>query len=52
MFEKLPEAEKKQWVEQAKEEHKAALAQWKKDNEGSYSNMPADRQRYGLSSNF
>lgn len=52
MFEKLPEAEKAQWVEQAKEEHEAALAQWKKDNDGSYSHAPADRQRYGFSSNF
>jgi len=52
MFENLPEAEKAQWVEQAKEEHEAALAQWKKDNEGSYSHTPADRQRCGLSSGF
>ena len=52
MFEKLPQVEKAQWVEQAKEEHGAALAQWKKDNEGSYPDTPADRQRCGLSSSF
>lgn len=52
MFEKLPEVEKTQWVEQAKEEHEAALAQWKKGSEGSYSDTPADRQRCSLSSSF
>ena len=52
MFKKLPEVEKAQWVEQAKEEHKAALAQWKKGSEGSYSDMPADHQRCSLSSSF
>jgi hypothetical protein len=52
MFDKLPEAEKAQWFEQAKEEHEAALARWKEDNEGNFSEAPADRQRYAFSSSF
>ena len=45
LFEKLPEIEQKQWVEQANEEHEAAVAKWKEETEGNPSIAPADRQR-------
>ena len=45
MFEQLPEEEKAQWVEQAKEEYEAAMARWKEDTEGNPSTMPEDHQR-------
>ena len=45
MFDKLPAEEKAQWVEQAKEEHEAALAKWKEETEGACSTAPEDRQR-------
>lgn len=48
MFAKLPEDEQAQWAEQAKEEHEAALARWKEDNQGSCSTSPEDRQRCEL----
>ena len=52
LFERLPEAEKAEWAEQAKEEHEAALARWKEDNEGDCSTSPEDRQRCGCFSGF
>jgi hypothetical protein len=45
MFEQLPEEEKAQWVEQAKDEHEVAMARWKEDAEGNPSTAPADRQK-------
>ena len=52
MFEKLPAEEQAEWVEQAKEEHAAALTRWKDENEGNCSTTPKDRQRCVWSSNF
>ena len=45
LFEKLPEVEQQEWVEQANEEHETALAKWKQETEGKPSTTPADRQR-------
>ena len=45
MYNLLSPEEKAQWVEQAKEEHEAAMAKWKNDVEGSPSTTPEDRQR-------
>ena len=45
MFNLLSPEEKAQWVEQAKEEHEAAMAKWKNDMEGDTSTAPEDRQR-------
>lgn len=45
MFERLPAEERAGWAEQAKEEHEAALATWKEENEGKCSTTPEDRQR-------
>jgi hypothetical protein len=45
MYDFLSPEEKAQWVEQAKEEHEAALEKWKNDFEGSPSTAPEDRQR-------
>jgi hypothetical protein len=45
MYNLLSPEEKLQWVEQAKEEHEAAMAKWKDDTEGSPSTTPEDRQR-------
>ena len=45
LFEKLPKIEQAQWVEQANEEHEAAVAKWKEQTEGRPSIAPADRQR-------
>ena len=45
MFERLPAEERAGWVEQAKEEHDAAMARWKEENEGKCSTTPEDRQR-------
>ena len=47
MFEKLPEEEKIQWAEQAKEEHDTAMLRWKEDTEGNPSTKPEDCQRCG-----
>jgi len=45
LFERLSKEEQQQWVEQANEEHNAAVAKWKEETEGRPSTMPADRQR-------
>jgi len=45
MFERLPEEEKIQWAEQAKEEHATAMSRWKEDTEGNPSTEPEDRQK-------
>ena len=45
LFEKLPEQEKAQWVEQAKEEYDAAVSRWRDDTEGNPSTEPEDHQR-------
>ena len=45
MFEQLPEDEKLQWIEQAKEEYEIAMARWKEDTEGKPSTRPEDRQK-------
>jgi len=45
LFEKLPQAEKEQWVDQANEEHELAVTKWKEETEGKPSTTPADRQR-------
>ena len=45
LFEKLPEEEKAQWVEQAKEEYNAAVLRWKDDTEGNPLTEPEDRQK-------
>jgi hypothetical protein len=45
MFEQLPEDEKAQWMEQAKEEYEAAMAGWKEDTEGNPSTLPEDCQK-------
>ena len=47
-FEKLPEVEQKEWVEQANEEHEAAIAKWKEETEGNPSIAPVDCQRWLL----
>jgi len=39
MYEKIPEEEKVQWIEQAKEEYEAAMVRWKNDMEGDPSTM-------------
>ena len=46
MFERLPEEEKGQWIEQAKEEYDNAMLRWKEDTEGNPSTEPEDRQRW------
>jgi hypothetical protein len=46
MYDLLPQEEKSQWIEQAKEEHEEAMAKWKEDSEGSPSTTPEDRQRW------
>ena len=46
MYDLLPQEEKSQWIEQAKEEHEAAMAKWKEDTEGRPSTTPEDRQRW------
>ena len=45
MFERLPEEEKAQWVEQAKEEYDTAVLRWKEDTEGNPSTKPEDHQK-------
>jgi hypothetical protein len=45
LFERLSKEEQQQWVEQANEEHDAAVAKWKEETEGRPSTTPADRQR-------
>jgi hypothetical protein len=45
MYDLLSPEEKAQWVEQAKEEHQAAMAKWKDDMEGRPSTAPEDHQR-------
>ena len=45
IFAALPEEEQKQWSEQAKEEHQAALEAWKEATTGEPSKEPADRQQ-------
>jgi hypothetical protein len=45
MFERLPEEEKAQWVEQVKEEYDAAVLRWKDDTEGNPSTKPEDHQK-------
>jgi len=45
LFERLSKEEQQQWVEQANEEHNAAVAKWKEETEGRPSTMPVDRQR-------
>jgi len=46
MYDLLSQEEKAQWIEQAKEEHEAAIAKWKEDTEGDPSTAPEDRQRW------
>ena len=48
LFEKLPEVEQKEWVEQANKEHEAAMAKWKEETEGNPSIVPVDHQRWLL----
>ncbi|KAF8199484.1 hypothetical protein BJ912DRAFT_844898 [Pholiota molesta] len=50
LYAALDDEEKEEWKKQAKEEHKASVAAWKRDTEGSFPTDPADRQRciYGL----
>lgn len=45
IFQRLPDEDKAQWVEQAKEEYDAAVLRWKEDTEGSPSTTPEDRQK-------
>jgi hypothetical protein len=45
MFTRLPEEKRAQWVEQAKEEHDAAVLKWKEETEGNPSIKPEDRQK-------
>jgi len=45
MYEKIPEEEKVQWIEQAKEEYEVAMVRWKNDTEGDPSTMPEDHQK-------
>jgi len=45
MFEGLPEEERTQWAEQAKEEHEAALEAWKEATTGEPSKEPTERQQ-------
>jgi hypothetical protein len=45
LFEKLPQVEREQWEQQAKEEHAEKLAEWEKEQQGEVSTDPADRQR-------
>ena len=45
MFANLSAEEKKEWAEQAKEEHEEALKFWKCETEGNPSTTPEDRQR-------
>jgi hypothetical protein len=45
IFERLPEEERKQWGEQAKEEHEAALEAWKDATTSGPSKEPTDRQQ-------
>jgi N-acetyl-beta-hexosaminidase len=37
MFDRLPAEEQAGWAEQAKEDHEAAVTQWKEENEGKCS---------------
>jgi hypothetical protein len=45
IFEALPVEQQKQWAEQAKDEHEAALEIWKETTTGELSKEPADRQQ-------
>jgi hypothetical protein len=45
LFSVLEQAEKEEWKQQAKEEHDASLAVWKKSVTEAPSTDPADRQR-------
>ena len=45
MFDQLPEEDKAQWTEQAKEEYETAMVRWKEDTEGKPSTLPEDRQK-------
>ena len=45
LFEKLPELEQQQWMEQANEEHEAAVTKWKEATEGRPSTLPVDHQQ-------
>ncbi|KAF8200837.1 hypothetical protein BJ912DRAFT_843931 [Pholiota molesta] len=50
LYAALDDEEKEEWKKQAQEEHKASVAAWKRNTDGSFSTDPADRQRcvYGL----
>jgi hypothetical protein len=45
MFKQLPQEERNQWIEQAKEEYEVALARWKEDTEGNPLTTPEDCQK-------
>jgi len=45
LFANLSEEERKQWADQAKEEHEEALNTWKQETEGDLPTTPEDRQR-------
>ena len=46
MFERLPEEEKVQWMEQMKEEYDNAMLRWKEDTEGNPSIKAEDHQMW------
>ena len=45
-FNKLPQEERDEWTQHAKDSHAAALAQYQRDINGPVSTLPEDRQRY------
>lgn len=46
MYEKLPEEEKAQWIEQATEEYATAMERWQEDTEANPSTASEDRQKW------
>ena len=46
MYEKLPEEDKAQWIEQAAEEYAMAMVRWQEDMEADPSTTPEDCQKW------